>query len=163
MKTIAKFLLIIICFVIFGCSSKSKKISMTLFNVENLNNISVHSFDDTNLNSQGYNRIVVDMLVYEQKINDTIVQLEIDMDYGFIRTKNWKIKLSNNNEPDLKNYIQSNYGVSIFDSYTSYDNESNTYSFPAIKDAKNDLFLCHISKEHDNYYLNVIYYNPIRK
>jgi len=163
MKKILKFLLVSISIFFYSCEAIDKKVSITPFNIDNIDNIIVDSFDDKNLNSQGFNRIVVDLLVYEKKVKDTVVQLEFDSDFGFIRTKNWKINLQKGRESEIKHFIQKKYGVLSFDSYTAYGNEKDEYSFPAIQNKGNSLFLCHVSKDDKNYYLNITYYNPVVK
>ena len=163
MKIISKYLLLIITAFIVSCTSKSKKVPTTLFNIENLNNINVNSLNDSNLNSQGYNRIVVDMLVYEQKIKDTVVQLEFDMDKGFVRTKNWRVELDNHDENYVQNFLQEKYQVISLNSSNIKDSVNKAYSFSTIRHTDNNIFLCHVNEEEGKYYLNVVYYNPVNK
>ena len=153
-----KIILIFLVLLLIKCDNISKDIHITPFNIENLNSIVVKSFKDKNLNSQGYNRITTDLLVYEKREKDTLVQLEIDNKSGKIRKKRWIIKLAKD-ELELVNFIREKYEIISLDSYTKRDYENKVFSFPAINLKDNSIFLCHTSKENNQYYLNIDYYN----
>jgi len=152
-------LLLIVAFSLNCISNKKVDIPITPFNISNLNKVRVKGFNDTNLNNQDYQRITVDLLVYEKIDNDTIVQLEIDTDTELIRLKSWRIRLDKNDDLYISNFIRKKYGILSL----NFNCNSEVYSFSAIKLEDNSVFLCHISKEKNNYYLNINYYNPYAK
>lgn len=161
MKKITAFLLICISLFI-RCKKDEKHIYTTPFNIENLNNIKVKSFNNINLYNQGYNRIVANLLIYEKTVKDTLVQLEFDGRSGIVKKKSWKLKLAKD-ELELKNYIQKKYGVISYDSYTKRDYENNVFYFPVISLQNNSVFLCYTNKNNNQYYLNIDYYNEQKK
>lgn len=159
MRKIIPVILIVLLFT--NCKKVNKKIPVTPFNIENLNNIKVKSFKNNNLNSQGYDRIMTDLLIYEKKVKDTLVQLEFDNRSEKVRKKRWQIKLAKD-ELELINFIQKKYNVISLDGYTRRDYKNKVFSFPVIDLKNNAIFLCYTSKRNNEYYLNIDYYNEKR-
>lgn len=163
MRLIFIFKLLFIILIVSSCNQQTKKIPIDLFNIQNLDNIKAKSFNNFDLNSQGYNRIVVDLLTYEKKENDTVVQLEFDMNSGLILTKSWLIKLDNSEISSIKSYLQDTYGVIEISGYSNYDEKSDSYYFSVIKQENNAIFFCSVQKELDENYLKIIYFNSIQE
>jgi len=139
------------------CAQQENKIvSSALFNIENLKNISVDSFEDENLNKQGYKRQVADVLIYEKKVNDTLVQLQFSDES--ILYKTWYITLNSPNLNKAIDEILYDGSVLALKDFVKCGEEQESYSFPAVGE-NNNIFLCNVYREKDKNYLKVVYYN----
>jgi hypothetical protein len=161
MENLNKVLLIMSTLFFVNCNNGSKQVPETLFNVQNLNNIIIESFEDDNLNKQGYFREVEDVIIFNKNVKDTITQLQFDNDSGKILYKTWYIKIDSTDRAKTINKILRNHNVLELNSFGCIDKKDYSY-FPVVSD-DNNLFLCHVNKDDKNYYLNITYYNPVVK
>ncbi|QMU65812.1 MAG: hypothetical protein GKR88_17045 [Flavobacteriaceae bacterium] len=143
------------------CTNQEERVvSEALFNIDNIKNIYVDSFEDENLNNQGYKREVADVLIYEKKVKDTLVQLQFTDEA--ILYKTWYITLNSSNLNNAINEILYNNGVLALKDFERCTEKKEPYSFPVVG-KNNNLFLCNVYKEEGKDYLKIVYYNPLLK
>ncbi|MGY0408689.1 MAG: hypothetical protein ACWIPJ_10115 [Polaribacter sp.] len=162
MKKISLIFSVILLSVLFiKCTKQNDKtVSDTLFNIENIKNISVNSFEDENLNKQGYKREVADVLIYEKKVRDTLVQLQFTDELVLYKT--WYIKLDSNSKTNRIDEILYTHSILALSNFDECEKNKKPYSFPALDD-DNNIFLCNVYKEDNVDYLKIVYYNPTSK
>jgi len=163
MKKLNIVLLYVKLFLFLSCSNTvDKNIPKNLFNIQNVNNIRVTSFDDENLKGQGYNREIADILIYENKENDTITQLAFDNNLGKLTYKTWYINLKKTNDKRVVNGIMYKHGILMMSDFTYCSGDKESYFFPAMNNSKNIIYLCKVYKDEDDYILRITYHNEIR-
>jgi hypothetical protein len=145
-------------------NSRNEIVPETLFNIDNLKNISIKSitdFKNDNLNKQGYRRIATDVVVFNKKVKDTTTQLFFEIDFGRVLSKIWYINLGNSNDKSIVEEILYKHEILMMSDFTYCSENKDSYFFPALDSNKNIIFLCKVYKDNDDYILKVTYRNQI--
>ncbi len=110
------------------------------------------------LSKLGYERVWgVDVIMFEKKIKDTVINLYVDERIHLVSSKTWIIKLKSNDENFVRRFILDRNVNSV--APIAYYKESKAYYFTAI-DLNNNMFFCQVLEEEGGYFLHVTYHVP---
>jgi hypothetical protein len=143
---------------------KDKTIPYAPFNIANVKNISINTittFENENLNNQGYYREVADVVIFNKQVKDTLTQLQFETNYGKLLYKTWYINLGNSHEKTIVNDIMYKHGIIMMSDFIYCPKDEDSYFFPAMNNSENIIFLCNVYKDENNYTLKVTYHNEI--
>jgi len=162
MKNINLIILLLSIFLI-GCNKNSENevIYDAPFNIKNLDNIVISSSEDENLNNQGYYRQPMDVILFEKKKGDIIIQLQFDQKLGSVLYKVWYVKLKEDDLNKSIDKILSNYDILALRNFSIEEDKST--SFPVVRNIDNNIFLCDVYKEEGVDYLKITYYKPLKE
>lgn len=142
-------------FLLVSISCKEEqKISSNLFNTANLK-VKINSVYD--LKDQGFIPEEGNISILSKRDKDTIVKLEVNFDFNCLESKTWKIKFNSFDRGDVDTFLRK-HDVYLIGPAAYYDD--NCYQVLSVNFETNKLFICSVSKEEEEIYLEVKYYIP---
>lgn len=142
---------ILLIVLIFGCSKEPPE-KTALFDVE-------EKIKFSNIEKQGYKSVPENLLLYEKKIDDVTLYLDVDLHLKEVYLKIWTFKLQGNSlsEAQCKEILKP-YNLQWIAPFAHAD---STFAIFCVRNQQNRTFLCKNIVENDSSRLEVEYYFPI--
>jgi hypothetical protein len=110
------------------------------------------------LSDSGFERIWgVDLIMFEKKSGDTIINLDVDDKENLVSSKTWIMKLGSNDFKYVHDFMLDR--EMVLNAPIAYYDNSEDYYFTVIS-LKNDMYFCKVMKEEKEYSLYVTYHIP---